>query len=341
MGDIVVAGHICVDLTPTLGTNARIDPGTLIGVGPVNISLGGCVANTGIALAELGATVRLHATVGNDELGRIAERTIAEHSNLSADLSVSATLATSYSLVIEPPDTDRTFWHHTGANAEFTGAQLQLDSADLLHVGYPPLLPGLLTDGGLPLVTLFTRAHRNGTTTSLDLAVVDTASDAGSYDWELILGSVLPLTDIISPSVDDLTSALGAVHSDDGTVEAMAEKLLAWGAAVVAISAGAEGVLLRTAGAERLRDGGRMLAPLADRWADVTLRMPPRRVDKIHTTNGAGDASTAGLLFAMLGGADPHAALEWAAASSAAIVTGAQPNPRVLRTLAPHLVPLN
>ncbi len=340
MSEIVVAGHICVDLTPSLGPSARIAPGALIGVGPIGIGLGGCVANTGIALAELGATVRLHATIGDDELGHIVEQRIAGHPNLSADLSVSATLATSYSLVIEPPNTDRTFWHHTGANAEFTGAELQLDSTDLLHVGYPPLLPGLLTGDGQPLVTLFERARRNGTTTSLDLAVVDPSSDAGGHDWELILSRVLPHTDIISPSVDDLTSALGTIPSGDAAA-VMAEKLLDWGAAVVAISAGADGVLLRTAGAQRLRAGGRMLAPLAERWADVTLRTPPHHVDRVVTTNGAGDASTAGLLFAMVHGADPQTALEWAVASAAAIVTGGLPNPQTLRELAPHLAPLN
>lgn len=346
---IVVAGHICLDLTPELGPGARLDPGRLIGIGPLGMKLGGCVANTGTALADLGASLSVHSTVGDDELGRIVADTIARYPGLSADLHISAHLATSYSLVLEPAGHDRTFWHHTGANAVFTGEQLDTADADLLHLGYPPLLPGIVADGGAPLENVLRRAKDAGATTSLDLAVVDPDSDVGDLDWAGILQHALPFVDVISPSLDDLTSALGGTvlgHSDDRGFDVAAlpparaaaeyaELLLAWGAAVVAISAGSEGLLLRTAGAERLARGGRMLAPLAAEWADISLRVRPFPLDRVVTTNGAGDASTAGLLFALSHGVSPTVAAHVASASAAAIISGRRPTPDVMGSILP------
>lgn len=332
MGEIVVAGHICVDLSPGLTASARIDPGALIDTGPLRISLGGCVANTGLALADLGSTVRLHATVGDDELGAIVASRIAAHDRLHPALEVTDRAATSYSVVVEPAGLDRTFWHHTGANEVFTGEHLVVGDADLVHLGYPPLLPGIVADDAAPLARLLERIHRQGATTSMDLAVVDPTSAVGRLDWEGILRRTLPMTDIVSPSVDDLRSALGTLRLPAGTsasplaqASAFADLLLAWGAGVVAISAGEDGLLLRTAGVDRLRMGGRTLAPLAEAWADVDLVAPPVPARAFVSTNGAGDASTAGLLFAMSRGAAPAEAAELAGASAAATIAGHRP----------------
>jgi len=343
---IVVAGHICLDLTPELGPGARLDPGRLIGVGPLAMKLGGCVANTGTALADLGAHISVHSTVGDDELGRIVADTIARYPGLSADLHISPHLATSYSLVLEPAGHDRTFWHHTGANGIFTGEHLDTGDADLLHLGYPPLLPGIVADGGAPLENVLRRAREAGATTSLDLAVVDPDSDVGALDWAGILNRALPFVDVISPSLDDLTSALGGTVLGHDALEfaalpparaaaEYAELLLDWGVAVVAISAGSEGLLLRTAGTDRLARGGRMLAPLASEWADVSLRVRPAPLERVVTTNGAGDASTAGLLFALSNGASPTIAAHVASASAAAIISGRRPTPEVMAQILP------
>ncbi|HXH36534.1 MAG TPA: carbohydrate kinase family protein [Plantibacter sp.] len=345
MGGIVVAGHICVDLAPALSASARIDPGSLIDTGPLRISLGGCVANTGLALADLGSDVRLHATVGDDELGSIVASRIAAHERLHPALEVTDQAATSYSVVVEPAGLDRTFWHHTGANELFTGEHLAVGDADLVHLGYPPLLPGIVADDARPLVALLDRVRRGGATTSMDLAVVDPDSAIGALDWERILRRVLPLTDVVSPSIDDLRSALGAGAgagagaATDPLAEAamFAELLLEWGAAVVAISAGEAGLLLRTADAGRLQHAGRLLEPLARMWADVTLVAPPVPAPEFVSTNGAGDTSTAALLFALSRGAGPELATELAGASAALVIAGRRPTPAELLRLRPRL----
>lgn len=341
MGGIVVAGHICVDLAPALSASARIDPGSLIDTGPLRISLGGCVANTGLALADLGSSVRLHATVGDDELGSIVASRIAAHERLHPALEVTDRAATSYSVVVEPAGLDRTFWHHTGANELFTGEHLAVGDADLVHLGYPPLLPGIVADDARPLVALLDRVRRGGATTSMDLAVVDPDGAVGALDWERILRRVLPLTDVVSPSIDDLRSALGpgAGAATDPLADAatFAELLLEWGAAVVAISAGEAGLLLRTADVGRLQRAGRLLEPLAGRWADVTLITPPVPAPEFVSTNGAGDTSTAALLFALSRGAGPELATELAGASAALVIAGRRPTPAELVRLRPRL----
>jgi len=177
MRSVAVAGHLCLDLTPGLPGATTMEPGRLFEVGSLAMKLGGCVANTGGDLADLGLNVRFITAVGDDDLGSFVRAKIAAQAGVSADLRVVRGTSTSYSLVFEPPHTDRTFWHHVGANAFFDGTEVDdLTETDLLHLGYPPLLPALLTDQGRPLVDLLSRTRAAGVTTSIDLAVVDPES---------------------------------------------------------------------------------------------------------------------------------------------------------------------
>lgn len=334
MHSIAVAGHLCLDITPLSAERARIDPGSLIEVGPLAITLGGSVANTGGALADLGAHVVPYATVGDDALGSLLLSKLAAEGFAHPHLSVSRSLATSYSLVIEHSGTDRTFWHHTGANAAFDGSAVDVAEHSLLHIGYPPLLPGLLDNSGENLRDVFAKARSAGVTTSVDLAVVDRNSTVGALDWDAILSSIFAHCDIATPSFDDLTSAFGSdePYSPD-LVDRFADRLLAEGVAVVAISAGQHGLRMRTASQERLLAGGKILAPLARSWADRSLTVPPLRVDHPVTTTGAGDASTAGLLYALSQGATPEQSVALAIACSAAVISGMRPTPETVTQL--------
>lgn len=337
---IAVAGHLCLDLSPAIDSGIELAPGALTGVGPLAVTPGGSVANTGSALADLGATVSPSATIGADEFGELLLSKLMAGGFATPRLTASETKATSYSLVIEPPGVDRTFWHHTGANDEFDGTAVYLDGIGLLHVGYPSLLPGLLVDGGRPLHELLARARRADATTSLDLAVVDPDSPAGSHDWEALLATALPYCDVVSPSLDDLTSALRIDRTYSlQLVDELADWMLDSGAAVVAISAGRHGLRLRTGSVDRLRAAGVALASHADVWADRALTAPPLPVTP-RTTNGAGDASTAGLLFGIASGTGPELATALAAACSAAIMIGERTTPAAVTRLDARLVPV-
>ena len=75
--DIIVAGHICLDLIPSFGSRIFksveniFRPGALVNVDKMLFSLGGPVANTGIGLEIFGSKVNFLARVGNDQIGQI------------------------------------------------------------------------------------------------------------------------------------------------------------------------------------------------------------------------------------------------------------------------------
>jgi sugar/nucleoside kinase (ribokinase family) len=323
----VVAGHVCLDLIPSFAGPADLTAGTLVEVGSMVVRPGGCVANTGGDLVALGAPVQLIADVGDDELGRLLPDLLAGIGATPALRAVAAS-STSYSIVVQPPGHERTFWHHVGANASFDGSSVDVAGCDLLHVGYPPLLPALAADRGAGLRALLGRARETGVTTSVDLAVVDSSGAAGREDWAAILRETLPLTDVFTPSIDDLASALDrAFPASPEALAAAADELVAAGAAVVALTAGPEGMLLRTAGRDRLRAGGRALRALGSGWADRELWVPVVP-GPVTTTIGAGDAATAGLLYAVLAGLGPEDAALAAAGAAALKVAGQRPLPR-------------
>jgi sugar/nucleoside kinase (ribokinase family) len=341
MRTIAVAGHVCVDVRPHLGVGTALDPGKLIEVGSAAVTLGGVVGNTALDLTALGAPVRVFATVGDDVFGGIVAAELAADPLIEAEPSVVAGATTSYSLILEPPGIDRTIWHHVGANALFDAADLDLHGVDLLHLGYPPLLPAVLIDDGEPLVAALRAAKAQGVTTSVDLAVVDPLSPVAAHDWPRILTRMAEFTDVLSPSLDDLTSALriDEPYSPE-LVDRLARHLLDQGAAVVAVSAGEHGLHLVTGSIERLRAAGAALAPHAAEWADRTMTVPTVVVDVPTTTNGAGDASSAGLLFGIATGADPATSALLAAACAAALVGGHRTTPDVVGRIRPDLTRL-
>ena len=316
-----IAGHLCVDLVPQLPPSARLAPGQLIEVGPMDVRLGGCVANTGFALRDLGAEVELQAMVGDDALVPIVSRLLGDR----ARVTQLAGESTSFSIVLEPGGADRTFWHHTGVNARFDPRRIEIHT-DLLHLGYPPLLPGTLVDDAAPLCELLGAAQRVGVTTSVDLAVVDPDSDVGRLDWRRLLSAILSVTDVISPSVDDLRSMLSITDAADlGLAEELADYLIGDGAAVALVTAGAAGMVLRSADHGRVAGGGRVLGALGPVWDDAVVRIPANLDAVPVTSTGAGDAASAGLLFALLAGFEPMQAALLARATSNAVMAGRRP----------------
>src|SRR5215210_4176742 len=261
MRSVVVAGHVCVDLIPEVPAGAAAAPGALLEVGPLAVAAGGCVANTGGALAALGADVDVVADAGDDELGAALVQLLRAREMRTDQVRLRGGRSTSYSLVFEGEGRDRSFWHHVGANAEWDGTAVDLTGARLLHVGYPSLLPALVADGGRPLEALLARARAHGVTTSLDLAVLDPASAAARVDWPALLGRILPLVDVFSPSVDDVRTA-GLEQGDD--LRETARMLLELGPAVVLLTAGAAGLQLSTATSKRLGTAGVLLGGRSD-----------------------------------------------------------------------------
>jgi len=170
-------------------------------------------------------------------------------------------------------------------------------------------------------------ARRRGLYTSLDMALPDPASEAGQMDWRDLLQRVLPSVDAFLPSIEETLYMLDRARYDElrarhgmaGVIEGvdaalltrLSGELLSWGARIVGLKLGDQGFYLRTAQAL----GNVSLLNPAD-WADRELLVPCFQTAVAGTT-GAGDATIAGLLTALLTRIAPEAAIRSAVAVGA------------------------
>ena len=197
----VVAGHLCLDVIPPFvgeGDFASIfRPGRLLETGPVVMSTGGAVSNTGLALHKLGIPTRLMSNVGDDMFGQVILQLIknlGEH--LVDDMNI-VDEGSSYTIILNPPNTDRIFLHCPGTNDTFGADDVNYDllrESSLFHFGYPQLMKQMYQHEGATLVEIFKRAKATGITTSLDTAMPDTNAPAGQADWPAILRHGTPRT---------------------------------------------------------------------------------------------------------------------------------------------------
>jgi sugar/nucleoside kinase (ribokinase family) len=337
--DVVAAGHICVDITPSFGslsgsTVAEIlRPGKLLEVGSSTISTGGPVSNTGLTLRRLGLKVSLMGKCGRDPFGDMLLEVLREEApGAEEGMSVSEEDETSYTVVIAPPGIDRIFLHCPGCNHTFGPEDVDadiLEQARLFHFGYPPLMRRMYESDGAELERVLEGAHGAGALTSLDMALPDPDSAAGKADWREILSRALPHTDVFLPSLEELMfmlrrkrfselSDLPGGICENFTVEdlrSLAGECLTMGSQIVVIKCGHVGAYLRTDG--RPEGMGRCLGRPED-WQERELFEPTCHVEDIASTTGAGDSSISGFLAAMLRGEDP----DWCMASLT--VVGAQ-----------------
>jgi len=329
--EIIVAGHVCLDIIPTfLGAPADLDdvlvPGKLIEMGQAVVATGGTVSNAGLALHRLGMAVGLMGKVGDDILGRAILEIFSAQGADTADMIVAAGEKTSYTVVLSPPGIDRIFLHCPGANDTYCAADLdvgKLAGVRLLHVGYPPLMARMYADGGEELSHLLSAARAAGVTVSLDMARPDPASAAGRADWRRILAQSLPHVDVFAPSIDEILfmldrprfDALEATGDLVGRVDAalvgdVAGELLSMGAAVVALKLGDRGLYLRaTDDAARLAQTGACRIDTLDGWLGCDLYGPCFQANVVGTT-GSGDCTVAGVLTGILKGFSAEKALE-------------------------------
>jgi len=172
-------------------------------------------------------------------------------------------------------------------------------------------------DGGKELAEVFRRAKARGVTTSLDMTALDPATENGQADWVRIFRTALPYVDVFLPSFEETLYALR--HADferlaqkapggsllaQATAELLAEltgELLDMGVKIAGIKLGDRGLYLRTAGREALSSLGRAAPSDPAAWANQQLWTACFRVNVAGTT-GAGDATIAGFLSALLQG---------------------------------------
>ena len=344
--DVIVAGHLCIDLIPRMASiplTAFTQPGRLYEVGAMDVSTGGAVSNTGLALHRLGVNVRLLSCVGDDLIGRlIVDFLNSRDPELVQFISSVEGVSSSYSVVLSPQRVDRIFLHNPGTNAAFGVNSLDysvVERTRVVHLGYPPILPRLYANEGHELVEMFQRLKARGVVTSLDMSLPDISSSAGSANWSNILKAVLPYVDIFVPSLEEIMFMLRRADYDVSAgdmrnyvhpqyMKSLTNEMLEMGAAVAGVKCGVDGIFVSTAGSQRL-DVVRRNLVLSSDWNSSTEIHPSFHAEVVGTT-GAGDSAYAGFLAAMTRGTSFAEAVRWACAVGACNVEAADATSGVL-----------
>jgi len=346
--DIVVAGHICLDIIPDwrIGSIKTIVPGHILEMSGLKLSTGGAVANTGITLKKLGISTALLGKIGSDAFGKvILEILQKEDKTLVENMIISKNEISSYTIVLNPPDTDRVFLHYPGSNHTFNANDIpyeKIKSGCIFHFGYPPLMRKFYENHGKELVKMFQKIRKMNMVTSLDMAMPDPESPAGKMDWQKFFKNVLPVVDIFMPSIDELLYMLNPEkfynisekkeRIDVLLLDQLARQLIDYGANVVAIKLGDQGLYLRSYQTEK-GNLSRIINPI--QWNYRQL-LSPCFAAEVKGTTGTGDATIAGFLVQLLDGGEPEKCITLATAVGACCVEavdatgGIRPLPEVI-----------
>ena len=321
--DVVVAGHLCLDIIPPFRlTNQQeisdlFKPGKLVDVGAVVLSTGGAVSNTGIALSKLGCQVAFMSMVGNDTLGHIIIEKMSEWGDVNG-IVTEGDEGSSYTVVLAPPAIDRMLLHHPGCNDSFTMKNIDwgiVTRSRLFHLGYPPLMRSLFLNEGKELSGILKKVKSLGVSTSLDMALPDPESEAGRMNWQSWMQNVVPYVDVFTPSIEEMLHFLHRTQWETirtteedftGTLSIdvyrdVANHLIELGCGVVFLKAGHRGIYCMTPSRDRVREIP-ILDQSATAWDRRELWGAPYTPGNILSATGAGDSAVAGILAAVLDG---------------------------------------
>ena len=320
----VVAGHICIDITPVFPekeirqVNEVLAPGKLIQMDGVNISTGGAVANTGLALKLMGIDVSLMGKIGEDAFGSLVLNCLEKY-EAKGGMIISGDSDTSYSVVLAVPGIDRIFLHNPGANHTFSFEDLDfsvIGESSIFHFGYPTLMKKMYQDQGAQLRRILKKVKEMSVAVSLDMAAVDPDSEAGQVKWGIILEEILPYVDFFVPSAEELCYMIDKKRYESwqrkakgrditeivtvSDIEPLGQRVIDLGAKVVLIKCGAAGIYYRTTGAEKLGDLCEQLNLSPESWAGKEGFEPSFEPEAVISGTGAGDTCIAAFLASVL-----------------------------------------
>ena len=337
--DAVIAGYLCVDIVPEFQKNEHVTsisnlfkPGKLIEIDGLDFSLGGVVANTGMAMKKFNKKVFLNGLIGNDFIGKIARDWLDKY-NLSEGIKITGRAGTALGIVIASSGVDRIFLESPGCSKIFDTDFIDFEvvsQSRLFHFGYPPLLRQFYLDNGNQLLSMFSRIQEMGVVTSLDFSLPDTQSESGMQNWPKIMQRVLPYTDIFVPSLEEvlqimmpreyakILSAAGNSEIIDlipiGIIREIGKKIIDSGVKILLIKAGHRGIYLLTGDVSLLNRKSDFSLP-ENNWNyhELWCNAYPVDPDKVKNATGAGDTAAAAFLAAILDGETSEISLRYAA----------------------------
>jgi len=259
--------------------------------------------------------------VGDDYLGNILQQEFKRIAPRRIDgIMITDDAPTSSSIVINPPNTDRSFMHCPGANDVYCADDINYDliheESSIFHFGYPPLMRKFYESAD-ELASVFMRVKEKNILTSLDMVMVNSESEAYHANWEAILKNVLPYVDVFCPSIEEVVTLIPCLRNykidDQYSWGQIAKVFIEWGAKAVLLKMGKNGIFLKTS---------KQFRGLYDdtRWLDREWLGMPFREIKFSGTTGAGDTAIAGFLASMWRGYIPELSLQMANAVGTACV---------------------
>jgi sugar/nucleoside kinase (ribokinase family) len=259
------------------------------------VTPGGCASNTAIGLASLGVTTGLVALTGMDDSADLLDRYWRRVGIDTRFVQRSDKNSTAVSIGLVDSDYQPRFVHTPGANGKLSADHLDVKAicetgARHLHVAGFFVLPSLMDERFGEKMSQIKTA---GMSTSLDV-VFNVRMD--NPDLRRALWSALPHLDYFTCNAYESFRLTG----EEDPIKAAAA-LKQRGACNVIVKLGADGC-----------------------WVEGDAfcgQVPVPRVKKVIDTTGAGDAFTAGLIAALLGGENLEAACQAGNQAGAKMIT--------------------
>lgn len=265
MIDIMTLGELLIDLTQR-GSDEN-------GNGEFTAYPGGAPANVAVAASRLGSTTGFIGKVGNDAFGRSLADTLKKDKVDIKGLYFDNEQPTTMAIVSvdETGERDFSFYRNPGADTQLTAeeaiAALSADMPKILHVGSLSMTNSPSKEACVEAVKY---AKENGAIISYDPNYRAALWDTEEHAVEM-MKALLPYADILKVS-DEEMSMLTLV----GDFEEGSRILAEYGAGIVLVTLGADGVFVRM---------GRK-----------TATVPGFKVE-VADTNGAGDTFLGAMLM--------------------------------------------
>ncbi len=296
-GNIIVVGSLNIDQVvrvpriPVLGE-------TLLGAGSLRFVPGGKGANQAVAMARLGASVKMAGRVGSDPFGERLTSSLRANNVDTSLIMVDQEEASGVAFIFLTPDGDNAIVVASGANMRVGRDQSQ--NAAILEA-----IPGasaLVLQLEIPLdtvISLISAAHKASVPVILSLAPAQPLPQETLQQLSVL---------IVNETEASLLSGQHIGTIEDARI--VATILQRQGIPQVVITLGAQGALLATAGMDGKTD---------------LIYQPAPAVQVVDTT-AAGDCFAGALAVALNEGQPPGQALRFAVYASALKVTrfGAQ-----------------
>lgn len=265
MIDIMTLGELLIDLTQG-GTDEN-------GNGKFTAYPGGAPANVAVAASRLGASAGFIGKVGNDAFGRSLAETLKKDNVDIKGLYFDDEQPTTMAIVSvdESGERDFSFYRNPGADTQLTSeeaiAALSANMPKILHIGSLSMTNSPSKEACEEAVKY---AKENGAIISYDPNYRAALWDTEDHAVEM-MKSLLPYADILKVS-DEEMSMLTMV----GDFEEGSRILAEYGAGIVLVTLGADGVFVR--------------------MGSKTATVPGFKVD-VADTNGAGDTFLGAMLM--------------------------------------------